>query len=217
MAQGGAVVRIGNELLRCLRCHRLLPRAEFDRKPPRPNGTKNSLRPRCRECRNTIQARKWGGTVTDHFWRFVEKTPSCWLWTGLLNNRGYGDLMNRHKHYYAHRLSYEIAFGPIPDDMCVCHRCDNPRCVNPAHLFLGSNSANIADKVAKRRQRGPHLGEQHHNAKLTVPQVMAIRDRRATTGDTYAAIAADYGVSEATVIYIVQGKRWRHVPDPATG
>lgn len=90
------------------------------------------------------------------FWRHVKKSDGCWLWTASKTALGYGQLgaPERSSNYLAHRLSYEINVGPIPDRMCVLHRCDTPACVNPAHLFLGTKRDNSRDMEAKGRTGG---------------------------------------------------------------
>jgi len=86
------------------------------------------------------------------FWRFVNKTDECWLWQGAkVGQGGYGNFGVDKKHHLAHRVSYELANGPIPDGMWVLHRCDNPPCVNPDHLFLGTRSDNMKDAHQKGR------------------------------------------------------------------
>jgi len=97
-----------------------------------------------------------GGSVAmdtkSRFWSRVQKTEGCWLWTGCVNSTGYGSgTFGKARTHMAHRFSWEIAHGPIPDGLCVCHRCDNPRCVRPDHLFLGTRSDNQNDRVAKGR------------------------------------------------------------------
>jgi hypothetical protein len=95
----------------------------------------------------------------ERFWSHVHKTNTCWLWTGRTNpTRGYGRMYYNRHDTDTHRIAWELMHGPIPTDMVVCHRCDNPPCVNPDHLFLGTHADNVADKVAKGRQA---KGETH--------------------------------------------------------
>ena len=90
------------------------------------------------------------------FWRFVEKTPTCWLWTGGKNKQGYGQFTITGKHNQgAHRIAWELTHGEIPVGLFVCHRCDNPPCVNPEHLFLGTRADNTRDAIVKRNQVDP--------------------------------------------------------------
>ena len=92
----------------------------------------------------------------DRLWQKIDKTDGCWLWTGGLTTSGYGILytskQDKPRRRLAHRLMYEIEHGPIPDGLFVCHRCDNPPCVNPDHLFLGTASDNMQDMLSKGRQ-----------------------------------------------------------------
>ncbi|MCB1150533.1 HNH endonuclease [bacterium] len=112
---------------------------------------------------------------------------------------GYGRVRWGSKTYFAHRIAYEEQVGPIADGLAVCHRCDNPPCVNPEHLFAADQSINVADMIAKGRQR--------HAAKLNADQVRSIRnDQR-----LIRIIAAEYGVDESTVSKIRLRKRWQWV------
>lgn len=135
----------------------------------------------------------------------------CWTWTGSKTGDGYGRLrVGKRRTVLAHRFSFEAHKGPIPTGMFVCHRCDNPICVNPEHLFLGTGADNMQDMVAKGRyvahRKGP-IGERARAAKLTEEKVLAIRaDARVAT-----AVAAEYGVSARAVQMIRARQTWRHV------
>jgi hypothetical protein len=133
----------------------------------------------------------------------------CIEWQGYTNERGYGMIRQGAKRVFAHRVSYQSAFGQIETGKCVLHRCDNPRCVNPAHLFTGTRADNNADKTAKGRQakgRGHGKpGEQSHFAKLSAADVGAIR---ALSGISQRAIAARYGISQPNVSKIINQKSW---------
>jgi hypothetical protein len=112
---------------------------------------------------------------------------------------------------YVHRIVYEHVYGPIPAGHYVCHRCDNPPCVNPAHLFSGTVQDNTADAVAKGRM---HLGERDGSAKLTDVAVIAMREKYAAGGITQTQIAVDFGVSIGNVNRVLRGLLWPHVGGP---
>jgi hypothetical protein len=121
----------------------------------------------------------------------------------------YGRFKFRGVEYHAHRVSWELANGPIPEGLLVCHRCDNPPCVNPAHLFLGTQADNLADRDAKGRavyRRGSKNGA----AKLTEESVRHIR-RRLKEGELQKTLAAEYGVSQSLIAQIRKGQVWGHV------
>lgn len=142
------------------------------------------------------------------FWTRVKKGPGCWEWTGAkTGHAGYGVIRANSKRMGAHRFSYQLAHGPIPPGYQVCHSCDNPGCVNPMHLWTGTNADNVADRDAKGR-RVIVSGERASKAKLTEGQVKEIR-RRIAAGQPLRYIAADYGVHHTTVLDIGKRRSWR--------
>ncbi len=147
-------------------------------------------------------------TVKERFHAKYRKTKTCWLWTASTNTKGYGQIRDtiNGKNVAAHRLSYEIHIGLIPKGLQVCHTCDKPPCVNPTHLFLGTNELNHADKVAKGRARGPR-GEKSPKAKLTRDQVAEIR-RRVNAGEMQKDVALDYPVGKRQISYIMTRSSW---------
>jgi hypothetical protein len=148
----------------------------------------------------------------ERLWKYVDERgeDECWLWRGAVRRRGYGVFSLNGRSVVAHRLAYELATGEAPGEKLVCHRCDNPRCCNPAHLFLGTHTDNVRDMLEKGRGRPPR-GEQHHSAKLTVTAVREIRRRRAA-GEKLVDLAREYGVGDARLSVIVNhpDKAWRH-------
>ena len=145
-------------------------------------------------------------SIADVFPTMVEKCgdDECWLWLGR-KKRGYGVLTLRLK---AHRYSYEVAHGRIPDGLGVLHSCDNPACVNPAHLRLGTQRDNLADSIA--RGRLPR-GEDRGNAKLSTQKVQAIREAY-RSGTAPNDLAQLYGVSRRLIDMVVRRELWTHVP-----
>jgi hypothetical protein len=133
----------------------------------------------------------------------------CTLWTGYKQASGYGAIRWDRKMIYVHRAAWELANGPIPTGLHVCHRCDVPPCVNVGHLFLGTNADNIADRVAKNRSNLPCLkGEEHANAKLTEAAVRAIRASTRLQREE----AAIYGVDKTLIGKIRRREVWKDVP-----
>lgn len=148
----------------------------------------------------------------------IERIPfaGCWLWTGNVRKDGYGTVItgggrSRPTSTGAHRFFYEQLVGQIPDGMRVCHRCDVTCCVNPAHLFVGTDADNCADKIAKGRFRsGVARGEKQGNSRLTSSQILAIRLARAS-GQQLKAIGERFGIKEAHVCRIAMRKAWKHI------
>lgn len=153
--------------------------------------------------------------VEERFWRHVKKTAECWIWAGKeKSKRGYGQIGlggRGAKQALAHRFSYELHKGPIPCGMVVMHSCDNPRCVNPDHLSVGTHSDNTQDAVSKGRWISvPPLinGERHHSAKLTADDVRMIRDNP----DIPTKELADrFGTNATSIQKVRSRKTWKHV------
>lgn len=155
--------------------------------------------------------------LEERFWSKVSVGPrdSCWVWQGALMG-GYGYLVVTDKPrrtVKAHRLSWELAAGhPVPDGLFVLHHCDNPPCVNPAHLYVGTKAQNARDRAVRRRGKEQHQnGEANDNAKLTEAKVRAIFHAVHADGATQDAVAQYFGVSQVTVHRIVHRKTWRHL------
>lgn len=153
--------------------------------------------------------------LSERFWRYVGGRTSrgCIIWCGHKNLDGYGLIRDtigpcKQGNILAHRLAYQIFRGPIPDDMRVLHKCDNPACVNPYHLFLGTQLDNVTDMIKKGRGR---KGEKHGNAKLTNANVIFARRRYSAGGISQQKLAEILGVSQATLWRAIRGRTWKHV------
>jgi hypothetical protein len=134
---------------------------------------------------------------------------ACWEWTGSKDRKGYGRLGIAGIPELAHRIAYRLHRGEIPEGAHVCHHCDNPSCVNPMHLFVGTNADNMRDMVEKGRQSHP-VGEQHPQAKVTAAQVVEIRERY-SQGERPIRLAQEYGIAACTVNNIAAGRSWKSV------
>lgn len=141
-----------------------------------------------------------------------EPNTGCWLWLGADNGRGYGIIKNSEgRTQSAHIVSWEFHNAQkAPAGMYVCHRCDVPACVNPAHLFLGTPKENSADRDRKNRRRN-FRGENHGRSKMTAAQVAEIR-AEAARGVRQARLAERYGMTKAGINHIVSRRRWREIP-----
>lgn len=151
-------------------------------------------------------------TVEERFWEKVNKTESCWLWRGCLGDKhGHGKISHENKHIYVHRLSWAIHNGIIPEGMEVLHNCpggDNPACVNPEHLWLGTKSENAKDRHAKgRTTRGSGFGSR---VKLKEEDIPLIRSRL-EAGESRAVIANDFNVTSGAIYQIEIGNNWKHI------
>lgn len=149
--------------------------------------------------------------MPSRFWTKVRITPGCWPWQASTDRRGYGRFGLDGATPQAHRVAWELSNGPIPTGMWVLHRCDNPQCVNPAHLWLGTHEDNMRDMASKGRGRQNHpVGAAAYHAKLQPDQVREIRRLRAA-GELQRDVARRFGVSRSTVQDITQGRTYADV------
>ena len=149
--------------------------------------------------------------IERYFWQRVHKTDTCWLWTGTIS-RGYGVIGLRilGNNRFAHRYSYELHYGTIPDDLIVMHICDTPQCVNISHLRLGTQHDNMVDATQKKRFK---RGTEHHAAKLKPEDIPLILELR-SQGLSYTKIAIHFGVDHHTIGYVCRGTAWKDIPRP---
>lgn len=147
--------------------------------------------------------------TADSFWSNVTRSPTCWLWIGFRNGGGYGRLEFGGRKQLAHRVAWQLTNGHIPHGKCVCHHCDTPACVNPTHLFVGTQSENIWDGSRNGRLIRP-MGSEHHHSTLTEDVVRAIRMEH-TSGVRQCDLVRKYGVRKANVSLIVRRVAWKHV------
>jgi hypothetical protein len=150
------------------------------------------------------------------FWDKVNKTPTCWEWTGCTHPRGYGEIImkigKKWKARRAHRISYEMEYGAIPSDFIIMHKCDNRICVRPDHLRLGTVADNQADMKEKGRSRNAGgVGEKSSHHKLTDLQVLEIRKRYAAGETNKRILGLGYDLTRTSIYYIVTRKQWNHI------
>lgn len=151
-------------------------------------------------------------SVEERFWSYVEKGPGCWRWLAKTDRDGYGRFWVLPKTVRSHRFAWELENGPIPHGLAICHRCDNPTCVRPDHLFLGTNLDNVRDCVRKGRRRYG-VGEANPCARLTAEAVVEMRRLFFVERMKQRDIARRFGVSQAAACLAISGQRWRHVSD----
>ena len=148
-------------------------------------------------------------SLSERFWEKVNKSQDCWVWTGCKQSQGYGQIRVKRKALLTHRLSWELANGRLPADIMVLHKCDNPACVRPDHLFLGSMQDNVNDMMAKGRNgNGVQYGEDHHAAKLTVERVKLIRSMN---NPDIQKLSIQFNVTPQTIYAVVNRKTWRGI------
>jgi hypothetical protein len=153
------------------------------------------------------------------FWRLVDRSPGhgptgdCWIWNGSLRPNGYGQFcVSKGDIAYAHRYAFLLTGTSLIDGMLVCHKCDNRRCVNPNHLFLGTNRENTLDMMAKGRSKyAPVRGTNHPLAKLTEDNISEIREASARGRGYRKPLIEKFGVSSQQISRIARRKAWQHL------
>ena len=174
---------------------------------------------------NVVAGHKVPRPVAPRFWAKVNKSDGCWLWTSSTTRHGYGRFnfgrsSGKTRVVTASRVAWELTHGPIPDGLSVLHRCDNPPCVNPDHLFLGTQADNNRDAAAKGRFNTPACVERSRRSSviarvaarakcpgLTPEQLEEVRELRRTARLTYRALATMFGVSQTTAFCAVKGRQ----------
>src|SRR5262252_2328820 len=155
-----------------------------------------------------VQKQHHGLTLHERYDRYTKRGEECWQWIGHKDPNGYGRLNVDGYPMLAHRVAYLVKYGSIPEGMFVLHKCDHPWCVNPAHLFLGTQSDNLQDMYDKGRDRKRGLkGSEHHRAKVDEVIVRAIRQ----SNESDIELGKHYGISRVTVNDIRKRRSWAHV------
>ena len=148
--------------------------------------------------------------IEERFWPkgSVGNDGNCWIWNGPVNGNGYGGLTVSGKVIQVHRISWQLHYGDIPAGMCVCHKCDNPLCVNPKHLFIGTPKDNSRDMTVKGRSS---YGRKNGRAILSPDDILKIRERY-LSGERPIDLSREYGVTSTNIIRIGKRKLWKYIP-----
>ena len=199
------------------RCSRCLAYKHFDQFKKH-TMLRSGLRPECRTCQREREGVKkpMARTLAESFFGWITPglpTDVCWEWPGKRDRSGYGCLRAQMQHLRAHRVSYILYHGPIPDGLWVLHHCDNPPCCNPAHLWLGTNAENTADKMRKGRHRSL-LGEANPISKITAENVAFIRAQRGKVSQE--SLAQMFNMTQTNIGAIQRGKSWKAQPNSST-
>jgi len=148
--------------------------------------------------------------IPDLFAHYTIDENGCWIWLGSKNGCGYGSSRRGGKTIRMHRAFYERHVGPIPAGLLVCHKCDVRACVNPEHLFFGTNKDNMDDRDRKGRLKVAPLGEKHNKAKLTEAQVLEAR-LLWKGGASGRSLARKFDVNRKTMFFLLKGRNWKNV------
>ncbi len=148
------------------------------------------------------------------FWQKVDKSGDCWIWTGSAHRSGYGLFCVTPIKLRANRAAWELTYGVIPDGLYICHRCNNPRCVRPEHLYAGTPQENMDDKVRANHHLNVPKGENTVTSKLSASQVQVIREKYRNRNMiirevTFRSLAKEYGVSYETIHLIISNQTWK--------
>ena len=147
--------------------------------------------------------------IKDRFFAKVNKTSGCWYWTGVKNDDGYGYFKLNGKMISSHRLMWLFLNGKIPKNICICHTCDNPGCVNPKHLWLGTRKDNMIDMANKGRMNTK--GEINGRSKLNVEKVIKIRKLYTIGNITMEKLGNKFGVTKQQIYHIINNISWTHI------
>jgi hypothetical protein len=172
---------------------------------------------KARSFSETMEGRRWvfrrtEAELINDFWKKIKKggDSECWNWTASKTKDGYGRFRNGPVMVLAHRFSFALKNGEIPSGILVCHKCDNAKCCNPSHLFLGTNKDNCDDKIRKGRSN-PAFGVRCSLAKLNNKKVQEIRDASKNMNITYKELSKIFKVSTTTIANVIKRRTWRHI------